>query len=344
MSRIRFRLTHLLLAQCMVSVALTGQDLRLRKAVDYNPNPRVFETILVAHEVMHEFKPGVKTRLLAYNGSLPGPTIEAYVGDTLIVHFYNGLREPTTIHWHGLEIPAVMDGSHISQPAVPAQGYFRYQFKLNTPATFWYHPHVNTNENIERGLYGALVVRDREDEPRLGIDPDREFVVFLDEIKLGRDGSLSPFGTDMTAPFTPVRRAEDLANSRLGNHLVVNGHVVTSSNVPTLDVLSGGAYRLRLINVSSGRVQRLSLTDPEQLWHQIGSDQGFWNAAEKIRPIDKVEQSGDADRAAAALDHGAPEPREVADTHLRVPDQLAVEGHHPQHVRIRFPETKESSF
>ena len=58
-------------------------------------------------------------------------------------------------------------------------------------------------------------------------------------------------------------------------------------------------------------------------------------ASGPCRPIDKLEQSSDADRAAAALDHGAPEPREVADTHLRVPDQLAVEGHHPQHVRIR---------
>jgi FtsP/CotA-like multicopper oxidase with cupredoxin domain len=269
-----------------------AQDLRLRKAVDYNPHPRVFETILVAHEVMHEFQPGVKTRLLAYNGSLPGPTIEAGLGDTLIVHFYNGLREPTTVHWHGVEMPAVMDGSHISQPIVPALGYFRYQFKLTSAATFWYHPHVNTNQNIERGLYGALVVRDYEDEGRLGIDPSREFVVFMDEIKLESDGSLSPFGTDPSSPLSPVRRAEDLANSRLGNHLVVNGHVVSATSIPTLDVLSGGAYRLRLINVSSGRVQRLSLTDPDKLWYQIGSDQGLWNDAEQIRPIDKVENIG----------------------------------------------------
>ncbi|MEE2888167.1 MAG: multicopper oxidase domain-containing protein [Planctomycetota bacterium] len=281
-----------LIVPCLFLSVLVGQDLRLRKAIDYNPNPRVFETILVAHEVIHEFQPGVPTRLLAYNGSLPGPTIDAYVGDTLIVHFYNGLREPTTIHWHGVEMPAVMDGSHIAQPAVPAQGYFRYQFKLNTAATFWYHPHINTNQNIERGLYGALIVRDHEDDGRLGIDPSREFVVFLDEIKLQANGSLSPFGTDPTASFTPVRRAEDLANSRLGNHLVINGHVVSSGDIPTLDVLSGGAYRLRLINVTSGRVQRLSLTDPEQVWYQLGSDQGFWNDAERIKPIDKAENVG----------------------------------------------------
>lgn len=276
----------------VLASAVSGQDLQLRKAIDYNPHPRVFETVLIAHEIIHEFKPGVKTRLMGYNGSIPGPTIEARVGDTLIVHFYNALSEPSTIHWHGVEMAAVMDGSHIAQPPVPAQGYFKYQFKLNNAATYWYHPHINTNQNIERGLYGALVVRDRNGAARLGVDSKREFVVFLDEIDLQSDGSLAPFATDPTSSMTPIARAVGLANSRLGDQLVINGHLVHPNDIPTLNVEAGGAYRLRLINVSSGRVQRLSLTDHDQTWYQVGSDQGLWNDAERIKPIGKTENTG----------------------------------------------------
>ena len=100
------------------------------------------------------------------------------LGDTVIVHFYNELPQETTVHWHGVELPATMDGSHISQnPVLPGE-YFRYEFKVMRPSLFWYHPHIRSNEQVEKGLYGALLVRDPVQNEALGL-PDTEHVLLL---------------------------------------------------------------------------------------------------------------------------------------------------------------------
>ena len=108
-------------------------------AVDLNPVPDIVEVELVAREDYVDFGTGIPTKVWTYNGGIPGPTIRGKVGDTLIVHFHNCLDEETTIHWHGMEVPANMDGSHIAQlPVKPGNcdliregaDYFRYEFKL----------------------------------------------------------------------------------------------------------------------------------------------------------------------------------------------------------------------
>ena len=126
---------------------------------DVNPAQAIVQVNLVAAPTTVQYIQGVPTAVYAYNGKVPGPTIMANVGDTLIVDFTNNLPEPTNIHWHGVDVPANMDGSNISQVAVPPGGQFRYQFDLTREGLFWYHPHENTNEQVERGLHGALLVK-----------------------------------------------------------------------------------------------------------------------------------------------------------------------------------------
>ena len=281
-------LTTALFATVLLAAVTTAQDLRLNKAIDYNPNPKIFETVLFSHEVEVQLVDGKKTRMMAYNGSTPGPTIDANIGDTLVVHYINLLQEPSTIHWHGVEMPATMDGSHIAQLPVPRFGYFRYEFELNNAATYWYHPHINTNEQVEKGMYGALIVRDRKHDRAIGIPPSRERVVFLDDIQLDEDNQVAPFATNPKATFIPWQRAEALANARPGNHVLVNSQEVTDTKTPTLSLLAGAAYRLRFINVSSGEIFRMDLGDETKEWYGIGSDQGLWNTAELIKPIDKI--------------------------------------------------------
>ena len=265
-----------------------AQALRLPRAIDFNPHPRIVETVLFVHEAEVQIADGKKTKMLAYNGSTPGPTIQAEVGDQLIVHVINLLPEPTVVHWHGVEMPAAMDGSHISQKTIPRFGYFRYAFKLNNAATYWYHSHYKTNEQVEKGLYGALIVRDRRNDIRLRVARHRENTLFLDDIRLDGENQIDRFSTDPTYNMVPWQRAEAQANSRPGTHLLVNGQEVTETKIPTLYVLAGAPYRLRFVNSSSGEVFRLGLSDANQRWYQIGSDQGVWNAAEKIQPIDQV--------------------------------------------------------
>ena len=98
-------------------------------AVDTNPSADVVEVFLTAREAMVDYGIGNQTPAWTYNGVVPGPTIEAEVGNTLIVNFCNNLPDETTIHWHGIETPANMDGSNISSsacpPAAPSATSFR---------------------------------------------------------------------------------------------------------------------------------------------------------------------------------------------------------------------------
>ena len=136
---------------------------------------------LEARETDWEYAPGHRLRGMGFNGSIPGPLIEAEVGDTIRARLTNNLAEPTTIHWHGLRVPAAMDGTASVQPVVEPGESFDYEFTVPDAGTFWYHSHVNETEQLERGLYGPLVVRG-PGEPTL--DADR--VLMLDDLKLDR--------------------------------------------------------------------------------------------------------------------------------------------------------------
>ncbi len=138
------------------------------------PGRRVVNIDLDARETDWEFTPGLPTRAWTYNGQVPGPLIQATVGDVLEVRLTNNLSEPTILHWHGLRLPAAMDGTEMVQAAVQPGQTFTYRFLLPDAGTFWYHPHTNEPVQMGRGLYGALVVR-ASDEP--AFDRERVFVL-----------------------------------------------------------------------------------------------------------------------------------------------------------------------
>jgi FtsP/CotA-like multicopper oxidase with cupredoxin domain len=227
----------------------------LHTAVDTNADPTVVELDLVAAPMRWSLGDGRAIDGLAYNGSVPGPVIEAHVGDTLVVHFRNDLDEPTTIHWHGIRLPNEMDGAPHSQAPVPPGGTFEYRFTLEDAGTFWYHPHANEPEQMERGLYGAIVVRG-DDEPTV----DAETLVVLDDLTLNPDGTLAPFGGLLESH-----------GGREGETQIVNG-VVT----PTVRVRTGERQRWRIVNAGSARIYRLAL--PGHSFLAIGSDGGRWTA------------------------------------------------------------------
>ena len=138
---------------------------------------------LEAREADWAYAPGRSVRGFTFNGHVPGPLIEAEVGDTIQVRLTNSLPKSTPIHWHGLRVPADMDGTEAVQPPIEPGGTFEYRFVVPDAGTFWYHPHVNETEQLERGLYGALIVRG-PGEPTL----DAEQVLLPDDLKLDADG------------------------------------------------------------------------------------------------------------------------------------------------------------
>ncbi len=246
-----------------------------RVAEDINADPSIVEVDLTASVQTVDLGGGVQTTVWTYNGTTPGPTIQGAVGDTLVVNFVNELPEETTVHWHGVELPAAMDGSNIAQSAVEPGKSFRYQFRLLEAATYWYHSHIRSNEQVEKGLYGALVVRDREEDNRLQL-PKREHVLMLDDVLLDESGQVAkPFPND------PLENAKTHVNGREGNTLLVNGHAA-----PTRSIQRGVPQRLRLVNVANSRFMRISI--PGHTMYRIGGDGGLLQEPVEILPVEMI--------------------------------------------------------
>jgi len=207
---------------------------------------------LEVREVPWEISPGRTVRGFAFNGQVPGPVIEANAGDELLVRLTNRLDERTTVHWHGIRVPAPMDGTESVQQAVAPGETFEYRFVVPDAGTYWYHSHVNETEQVERGLYGAIVVRGAN-EPVL----DDERVLILDDLKLDAEGNIALFGDP-----------QEHHAGRQGDVRLVNG-----SQEPELEIAAGQIERWRFINASNSRYVRLSIGGKR--FSIIGTDGGL---------------------------------------------------------------------
>ena len=137
----------------------------------------VKEFHLVAEEFEHEFAPGCRARVWGYNGSTPGPTIEAVEGDRVRLLVTNRLPEHTTIHWHGLILPSGMDGiGGLSQPAIKPGETFAYEFTLKQHGTHMYHPHADEMVQMALGMMGMFIIHPRGGEE---VRVDRDFCFLL---------------------------------------------------------------------------------------------------------------------------------------------------------------------
>jgi FtsP/CotA-like multicopper oxidase with cupredoxin domain len=132
---------------------------------------------LAAEVVKREFLPGKVFDVWGYNGSVPGPTIEVNQGDRVRIIVENRLPEPTSMHWHGFEIPIEMDGGPgISQDMIPPDGQFVYEFTLHQHGTFFYHSHMAMQEMM--GMIGLFIMHPKESyQPRV----DKDFGLILQE-------------------------------------------------------------------------------------------------------------------------------------------------------------------
>jgi FtsP/CotA-like multicopper oxidase with cupredoxin domain len=137
---------------------------------------------LIAQAIDHEFAPGLRAELWGYNGSSPGPTIEAVEGDRLRIYVTNHLPEPTTVHWHGVILPNGMDGvAGLTQKPIGVGETFMYELTVKYPGTFMYHPHFDEMTQIALGMTGMLIVHPKR--PR-GPRVDRDFALMTHEFRL----------------------------------------------------------------------------------------------------------------------------------------------------------------
>jgi FtsP/CotA-like multicopper oxidase with cupredoxin domain len=226
------------------------------------PSSAVLEVELEAKPTDVELAPGHVVSMWTYNGALPGPRIEAHVGDTVRVHLKNSLPESTTIHWHGLRLPNAMDGAPAVQREVAPGETFTYEFVVEDSGTFWYHPHVRSDVQIERGLYGSIVVHG-DDEPAV----DGDHVVVLDDVLLDRAWQIAD-GSSMMEAMT----------GREGNLLLANGYANPSFSLP-----AGSLQRFRFINTANARFFRMALGGHALV--QIGADGALFREPEMATDV-----------------------------------------------------------
>jgi manganese oxidase len=123
----------------------------------YRLDGAIKEFHLIAEPVKRQIVPFKTMDVWGYNGSCPGPTIQASQGDRVRIIFDNHLPESTTLHWHGLEVPMEMDGlPYIAQKPVPPGGRFVYEFTLHQEGTYFYHSHGAMQEMM--GLIGLFIL------------------------------------------------------------------------------------------------------------------------------------------------------------------------------------------
>jgi FtsP/CotA-like multicopper oxidase with cupredoxin domain len=194
-------------------------------------------------------------RMVAYNGSIPGPTLRVRQGAEVSVRVVNEGDLEATVHWHGLRLENRYDGTTHTQSPIPVGGAFTYVVRFPDPGVYWYHPHIREDYGQEMGLYGNIVVV--PSEPDYWPPVDREIVLTLDDVLL-EDGKVAPF-----------RRSESThtAMGRFGNVFLVNGDPALA-----LSVRRGEVVRLYLTNTANTRVFNVGI--PGARMKLVGGDSG----------------------------------------------------------------------
>jgi FtsP/CotA-like multicopper oxidase with cupredoxin domain len=220
---------------------------------------------LEAREVRWELAPGRTVAAWTYNGQVPGPEIRLREGERVRVVLTNSLREPTTIHWHGVDVPNAMDGvPDVTQKPVAPGETFVYEFEARPAGTRWYHTHVREHHQMDLGLAAPLIIESREPEP---MAYDREVTLVFDDWVTGAAPAVPPtregtaggrgrqggmmggmmgggmmgrggMGGDRTAPHEPPY-----------DTMTINGRAYPATE--PLRLRTGERVRLRLINASN---------------------------------------------------------------------------------------------
>jgi FtsP/CotA-like multicopper oxidase with cupredoxin domain len=233
-------------------------------------------------------------RMLAYNGSIPGPTLKVRQGSEIEVDIVNESDLEQTVHWHGLRLDNRSDGTHETQAPIPVGGRFSCRVTFPDPGVYWYHPHIREDYAQEMGLYGNVIV-----EPA---DPDywgpahRELCVTLDDVLL-EDGQIAPFSRLET---------NYSAMGRFGDTLLIAGE-------PELRLTAkrGEVVRVYLTNTANTRVFKVAL--PGARLKLVGGDSGRVEHEEFVEDV--------------VL---APSERAVVDVLFEEPGELMVEHRTPE--------------
>src|SRR5919106_1776620 len=236
----------------------------------------------------------VEVRMLAYNGSIPGPTLKVAQGSEVTVRVENRGDLEATVHWHGLRLDNRYDGTHETQRPMDVGESFEYRLQFPDEGLYWFHPHIRQDYGQEMGLYGTILVV--PEDPGYWAPAHRELVVTLDDILI-EGGQVAPFS-----------RAETTyaAMGRFGNQLLVNGEPSL-----TLSADAGEVVRFYLVNTANTRVFNVAVRGGRM--KLVGGDSGRCEHEELVESV--------------VL---APSERAVVDVHFEAAGEAALEHRTPE--------------
>jgi FtsP/CotA-like multicopper oxidase with cupredoxin domain len=204
-------------------------------------------------------------QMLAYNGSVPGPTLKVPQGSTVTVHVTNRGEMEATVHWHGLRLENRFDGTHDTQAPIPVGETFAYEVHVPDPGAYWYHPHIREDYGQELGLYGNILVTPSERD--YWPPANRELLLTLDDILI-EHGRIAAFGEETT----------HVAMGRFGNVMLVSGEPDLS-----LEARRDEVVRLYLTNTANTRVFNVAL--PGAQMKLVGADEGRYEREEIVEEV-----------------------------------------------------------
>lgn len=210
---------------------------------------------------------GTEVKMLAYNGSIPGPLIKVPQGAEITLNFKNDTDVDTALHSHGVRLDNQFDGVvDVTQKVIPVGGTFTYKVKFPDEGIFWYHPHFREDYAQELGLYGNYLVTPKQKD--YWAEVDREEALFLDDILMqnGNVATFSKSGIDHTLM------------GRFGNVMLING-----DDKYKLSVKQGERVRLYLTNAASTRVFNFSI--PNARMKLVGADNGKYEREEWVDSV-----------------------------------------------------------
>src|SRR5437763_7719486 len=233
-------------------------------------------------------------RMLAYNGSIPGPTLKVRQGSEVIVKVANAGDLEATVHWHGVRVENRYDGTHQTQAPITVGGSFTYRVQFPDPGVYWYHPHIREDYGQEMGLYGNILVVPADSDYWAPVD--RELLLTLDDLLL-EDGQIAPFSRSET---------NYVAMGRFGNVLLAAGEPNLS-----LNARFGEVVRFYLTNTANTRVFNVALRGAQM--KLVANDSGRYEREEFINEV--------------VL---APSERAIVDVFFDKPGRATLEHHHSE--------------
>jgi FtsP/CotA-like multicopper oxidase with cupredoxin domain len=235
-------------ASATISTATSSSIVELKDGDTYNITASIVKRTIAGSEV----------KMLAYNGSIPGPIIKVAQGAEVTINFTNNIDIPTTLHSHGLRLDNAYDGvPDVTQKEIPVGGSFTYKLKFPDAGMYWYHPHIREDYAQELGLYGNYLVEPTD--ANYWNPVNREVPLFLDDISM-ENGQVAPF-YQKTANHTLM--------GRYGNVMLVNGE-----DNYQLSAKKGEVIRFYLTNSANVRPFRFVIDGVKM--KLVGGDNGAY--------------------------------------------------------------------